>query len=212
MSAIWTRAWVWLKKERKWTDWLIAIFTAVIAATSYLQWREIRSGSFDTHTLAEAAKKQADAALLNLRAWIAVKDTRFNYFTDKQGIPRAGARLQLTNTGPSPGFGLQIWLCGQIRLDEPSVDIFPTEGQNCIIDEIGMIGKDIPITFNIPEPSQAVPKNSLAASSFEKGPHYYVWGKITYDIYPKDRRHFTSVCFLNGTDQLAPCSKGNNAD
>jgi len=42
------------------TDWLIVLLTAVIAGTSYLQWREIHQGSSDTHDLAVAAKAQAD--------------------------------------------------------------------------------------------------------------------------------------------------------
>lgn len=36
------------------------LLTSVIAGTSYLQWREIRAGGEDTHTLALAAKTQAD--------------------------------------------------------------------------------------------------------------------------------------------------------
>jgi hypothetical protein len=56
------RAWQWTKNDNKFTDWLIVILTAVIAGTSYLQWREIRSGSSDTHDLAVAAKVQSDQA------------------------------------------------------------------------------------------------------------------------------------------------------
>jgi hypothetical protein len=51
-----------VKNDTKSTDWLIVFLTAVIAGTSYLQWKEIRSGSSDTHDLAVAAKTQADAA------------------------------------------------------------------------------------------------------------------------------------------------------
>lgn len=35
------------------------LLTGVIAGTSYFQWREIHSGSSDTHTLAVAADTQA---------------------------------------------------------------------------------------------------------------------------------------------------------
>lgn len=51
--------WNWIKNGTSSTDWLIVILTAVIAGTSYLQWREIRSGSTDTHLLAQAADTQA---------------------------------------------------------------------------------------------------------------------------------------------------------
>ncbi|HEV3308055.1 MAG TPA: hypothetical protein VGZ91_16565 [Candidatus Sulfotelmatobacter sp.] len=56
------RFWVWIRNDTTSTDWLIVILTAVIAATSYLQWREINSGSSDTHALAEASKRQAEKA------------------------------------------------------------------------------------------------------------------------------------------------------
>lgn len=52
--------WRWIKQDTKSTDWFIVLLTAVIAATSYLQWKVIKSGSADTHTLAEAAKTQAE--------------------------------------------------------------------------------------------------------------------------------------------------------
>jgi len=51
--------WNWVRKDTSSTDWLIVLLTAVIAGTSYLQWREIRAGSTDTHTLAQAADAQA---------------------------------------------------------------------------------------------------------------------------------------------------------
>lgn len=50
---------MWVKRDTTAPDWLIVILTAVIAGTSYLQWREIRASSTDTHTLAQAADAQA---------------------------------------------------------------------------------------------------------------------------------------------------------
>ncbi|HKW65188.1 MAG TPA: hypothetical protein VJN89_21725 [Candidatus Acidoferrum sp.] len=55
-----SRIWLWIKRDTKSTDWLIVILTTVIAGTTFLQWREIRSGGQDTHDLAVAAKTQAD--------------------------------------------------------------------------------------------------------------------------------------------------------
>jgi hypothetical protein len=60
--VLWRKAWRWIKKDTRSTEWLIVLFTAVLAVTSYFQWQVIRSGSTDTHTLADAAKKQADKA------------------------------------------------------------------------------------------------------------------------------------------------------
>ncbi len=59
--AAWTMfdlVWGLVRKDTSSTDWLIVILTAVIAGTSYLQWREIRAGSSDTHDLAVAAGEQ----------------------------------------------------------------------------------------------------------------------------------------------------------
>lgn len=50
----------WVKRDTRSTDWLIVLLTAAIALTSVLQWHEIRAGSSDTHTLAVAAKTQAE--------------------------------------------------------------------------------------------------------------------------------------------------------
>jgi len=57
--------WKWVRRSTL-TDWLIVLLTAVIAGTSYLQWHEIRAGGQDTHDLAVAAQRQADAAKLQL--------------------------------------------------------------------------------------------------------------------------------------------------
>ena len=57
-----SRLWRWLKHDTSSTDWFIVSLTAVIAVTSYLQWKEIHAGGEDTHKLAEAAKAQAEKA------------------------------------------------------------------------------------------------------------------------------------------------------
>lgn len=54
-----SRIWNWVRQDTTSTDWLIVLLTAVIAGTSYLQWREIHASSNDTHTLAQAADTQA---------------------------------------------------------------------------------------------------------------------------------------------------------
>ena len=47
----------------KLTDWIIALFTAILAIVAVLQYREIKNGGKDTHTLAEQAVLQSQAAL-----------------------------------------------------------------------------------------------------------------------------------------------------
>lgn len=55
------REWMW--KDVRPTDCAIVILTAGLLLTSYLQWKAIRDGSADTHALAVAAQKQAEAAV-----------------------------------------------------------------------------------------------------------------------------------------------------
>jgi hypothetical protein len=61
MTNLWHKTKHWIKQPSL-TDWIIALFTIVLAVTSIYQWIEIKAGGVDTHTLAEAAKKQADKA------------------------------------------------------------------------------------------------------------------------------------------------------
>ena len=58
----WKRVLRWVETGSTFTDWIIALFTVVLAVTSIYQGYEIWQGSKDTKTLAYAAKKQADKA------------------------------------------------------------------------------------------------------------------------------------------------------
>lgn len=90
------------------TDYVIALFTVVLAVTSYYQWKEIHAGSADTHTLAGAAKEQADAE----------KDAELLARESKEatdGAYLAGGvyqytgdfvHLEIENSGKSPATGI----------------------------------------------------------------------------------------------------------
>jgi hypothetical protein len=58
----WKTRWNNFRAGLKITDWIIAIFTAVLSVVAILQYREMKSGGIDTHALADAAAKQAKAA------------------------------------------------------------------------------------------------------------------------------------------------------
>jgi hypothetical protein len=49
------------KRERRLPDWLVAIFTIVIACSAIAQCHEMQTGGIDTHNLAIAAQRQAAA-------------------------------------------------------------------------------------------------------------------------------------------------------
>lgn len=204
-----------VKRAERWMIWLtgaIALFALGAVVVGVLQWRvmsgqlrEMKSGGVDTHNLAVAS-------LSTSRAWIVVSATGFGY---KNDAARATARVTITNTGPSPAFNVHIWRCARKMNTEPPVDIEPVKSDvpDCVEDGgIGMLGKNVPVPFDTDDFSQNIAKDSLTPSMHDPGPHFYVWGRITYDIYPKDRRHFTSFCLLNAGTQLGPCTKGNDGD
>jgi hypothetical protein len=55
----WQNFWV----DFKLADWIVAFFTAILAVVAIFQFLEMRKNSKDTHTLAEQAKVQSQAAL-----------------------------------------------------------------------------------------------------------------------------------------------------
>jgi hypothetical protein len=84
--GIFSRVLPWIKRDTTSTGWLIVLLTTVIAATSYLQWHEIRSGSTDTHTLAEAAKTQAGKMTDMSTAADKIREAAQNMVTQDQRI------------------------------------------------------------------------------------------------------------------------------
>jgi hypothetical protein len=191
-----------LIKRPSLTDWMIVLFTCVLAVVSYLQWREIRSGSNDTHNLAEST-------LAASRAWVVVEGTGFN-FTKDRDFP--SGRVVLADSGSSPAFGIEGWRCVEIRRDEPPLQdgqLQKSPSAVCLSISGGTLGKNVPITMDAYVPAKA-PAN-FSTDTEGTGPHFYYWGIITYDIYPSDgKRHSTSFCLKNGGNQLSVCKEGGH--
>ena len=186
----------------KWTDVVMAVATVAIAVLGYFQYQDLKRGGDDTHIL-------ATSALLSTRAWISVVGTGFGYTIDG---PHASGRIIIENTGTTPASNIHLWRCSQVRDTEPPVgDVPPSDNPDCVADNIGTIGKNATVTFNGFDQTQITPKG-LPASSRDDGAHFYFWGRIVYDIYTKDRSHFSNFCLLNAGDQLAPCLHGNDAN
>lgn len=171
------------------------------------------------------ARQQATAAERNIqaiqdqtkqyqRAWISVWGTTFLYVKDAQGVPRADSNITIKNTGLSPAFRIRVWDCGQVRDFPPVVGREPSSVPPCIVQDLGIIGPTIPATFEIPDITKPIAENSLPKTVFDKEPHFYVWGKITYRVVGESEEHFTSFCLLNGSPRsgMGPCSRGNDAN
>jgi hypothetical protein len=192
--------------EIRWTDKLIALATIVIAAATVIQGYELVTGSGDTHKLADSTNAVA-------RAWVVVRATKFGYLNDASGKAVVSSIVELANTGPSPAFNVRGWRCAQVLSHEPSINSEPKDLPDCVEDDIGMIGKDIPTTMHVNDLTQTVPQNSLSRDTHDQsGKHFYAWGYFTYDVVSKDRRHFVSFCLLNAGDQLGSCPHGNDGD
>ena len=185
------------------------ILTGVIATSTYY-YTKYASGQWNA--MERGLTQQQSHFSTTERAWVSVSATSFMYVKDEQGIPRADSIIKFMNTGPSPAFNIHIWRCSQVRESEPSLDAGPSGTPPCLGNDLGILGTNILLSFEMPDRTQAVAKGSLPKNPYAPGRHLYVWGKITYDIFSKDGRHFTNFCLLNANTQLAPCSKGNNAD
>jgi hypothetical protein len=178
--------------------WLPIIINALLlvvvvsqAAYAYRQWQEMR--------VAE-------------RAWITPSSTNFRYTKDKQGIERVESMIQFRNTGSTPAFNVHIWRCNKVLKSEPAIKNDLVGDSGCIDSDLGIMGTNIPISFETPDFTDVVPTDSLPMSVFTKGSHYYIWGVVTYITLSKDKTHFISFCLLNAATSLGPCSKGNDAD
>ncbi len=61
-TAKWQRFAHWVKEESTVTDWIMALFTVVIAVAAVLKWREMRGAGEQTNKLIQAANLQVTAA------------------------------------------------------------------------------------------------------------------------------------------------------
>lgn len=182
---------------------VMAVATVVYTVVSLKTLHEIQSGGTDTHNLAESA-------VASSRAWIVVQGTGFGVTKDK-GFPTA--RVVLADSGSSPAFGVNGWRCAEIRSEQPPFhngELAQSPNAVCLPVPGGELGKGVPILFDtfIPVP----PPTNFAHDQQSTGPHFYVWGRLTYDIYPPDYRHFFSFCLENFGSQLGACASGNGGD
>jgi hypothetical protein len=181
------------------TYW-IAAFTIILAITSGVTLYEVIAGGEDSHKLAEST-------LAASRAWVVVQGTGFTFTQDKS-FPTG--RVVLEDSGPSPAFRVDGWRCVQVRGDEPPLQegrLQKSDTAICLSFFGGTLGRGVPITMDAYIPAQ-VPEN-FSKDTEGRGPHFYYWGVVTYDIYPSDgKRHYASFCLKNGGNQLSACREG----
>lgn len=171
-------------------------------------------GAVVAYTIVSCNQWRTAERQLNIteRAWIGVVGTQFTYVTDSTGISRADGIVVLKNTGLSPAFKIHAWRCAEVREIEPSIDAGPPGSPQCIENDLGLIVGSGILTFEMPDRTKPIAKDSLPKTAYEPGPHLYAWGKVTYETLSKDGPHFTSFCLLSAGSQLAPCINGNNGN
>jgi len=185
----------------------MAFFSLCSIVVGTLQWssmrgqlKEMRSGSADTHALAEAT-------LAASRGWVVIQGTGFG-FTKGKHFP--SGRVVLEDTGNSPAFNISGWRCVEIRSYEPPLQkgiLQKVPGAVCLPIAGGTLGKGVPIKMDAYIPIQ-IPAD-FSSDTEGTGPHFYYWGRVTYDTYPSDgKHHSTSFCLKNGGDQLGACREG----
>jgi hypothetical protein len=198
------RAQYW-ESARKWlgfsVSFLALIFAGIAAFYAYGQMKAANG---------QMAAAQAQVSLIQReqRAWIGIKETSFRYFAVAPKVPRAEAFITISNAGITPAFRTEVFHCSQVRDTEPDIELRP-EGV-CGNDRLGLLIKDVVTTLELPDLSQSIEPNTLAANTGDSGRHLYVWGKISYETADRDGIHTTTFCLLNGASQLGPCTHGGN--
>jgi hypothetical protein len=180
------------------TVW-IAVVTAAMTLFSGLTLLEIYWGGADTHKLAEST-------LAATRAWVVVHGTGFGFTKDKN-FPTG--RVVLADSGESPAFGVEGWRCVEVRSAEPPItneELQKSPTAVCLPIAGGVLGRGVPISMDAYVPANVPPDFSNETEGV--GAHFYYWGIVTYDIYPKDFRHSMSFCLKNAGEQLSPCKEG----
>jgi hypothetical protein len=192
----------------KWLNWI----TGCAAFVGFLGLIYLRG---QLNVMKDSLKQQQDTFGITERAWISMWGSGFFYITDQQGIPRADSSVIIKNTGVSPAFTVHVWRCAQVRDNPPVIDQEPESVPPCIAQDLGIVGSGVPVSFEVPDVTQPIAKDSLPKTVFGPGRHFYVWGKVTYRVFGiTGSEHFTSFCLINGSpgNGFGPCAKGNDAD
>lgn len=185
--------------EVRTTDRVIMWATVFIALATMVQGYELITGSRDTHKLAEST-------LAASRAWVVVQGTGFGFTKDKN-FPTG--RVVLADSGESPAFGVEGWRCVEVRIAEPPItneELQKSPTAVCLPINGGVLGRGVPISMDAYVPANVPPDFSNETEGV--GAHFYYWGIVTYDIYPKDVRHSMSFCLKNAGEQLSACKEG----
>jgi hypothetical protein len=155
---------------------VIAAATVVNVSVSRAMWKEMHAGGADTHDLAQAAVKQADAMELEERAWIGVTEVQTP--TELHEGTLLNPTISLVNSGKTPAFnvvqrvGYRIVHAGnafdpgrEASLSTPVRQgiILPNGKRMLSVSDLGNIGRQRAIELN--------------------GGAYrlYLFGEITYD-------------------------------
>jgi hypothetical protein len=75
------------------------------------------------------------------------------------------------------------------RSVESEPDTNNLSGANCFDNQLGSLGRDVPIPMDSFDPIYEVPPAGLVEPT-----HFYIWGRITYDLTPDGTEHITAFC------------------
>lgn len=215
-APFWVRAWEWAKRDAKLTDWLIAILTGVIAGTSYLQWREIHSGSSDTHTLAVATDQQMrltrEQVHIGQRAYLVFHDAKLKAPL-KVGRP-AEVQITLLNSGQTPAIEVSHWTFLEIVSPCPPSISLPFQRSSYI-----GAGRDMKITavsieaLNASQVSQIKTEEITLTGnvlSVSQRPRLCFFGAVRYkDVFGGSGETHFCAAYEERAKGLAACNVGN---
>ena len=195
--------WRWVKtkaSEANLADWLMALFTCILAGSTILytiyagrQWQEMETGGTDTHDLAVAAKAQADAvaqantnALNAERPWIGVALQATDLEPDKPTT----VTLAFPNGGRRPAKIALTQYAWNPFVDFPTNPSYPPS-QTIASTNVILPNMQSTVTFTIDKLTKA----QMAAFMPPSTESLYIYANVEYSDIVTGANHWTHACW-----------------
>jgi hypothetical protein len=198
---------------------IVGIFVALVALNQLdamreqsdamrLQLAEMKSGSADTKTIAESAKAQTEALILDQRPWVGIKSMRMETFEVNKPVQVV---ILLTNSGKT--FARQVVVVGHKAI-----------GRKDVVPDFDQMSKILPkkparpkvifpnLMVSVMQNTSFLLSESQFAEIRNRTQIFYIFGYITYtDAF--DKEHMTEFCGLYDPNnpELYLCDQHQNA-
>jgi hypothetical protein len=162
----WVSAFRWVRRDTTFTDWIIALFTVVIAGVAYFQYTEMQ----------DQLKTMQDTMKFQLSPYLMYEDGRVDVSKDGRSFTIS---IKVKNFGQTPAYSVTHWVTAEARRHFPDpfehfdprrkdpVHFTETDNFNSVAD----VG---------PGQSICIQKERFPVSSLSGDDVIYVWGHVKY--------------------------------